>query len=89
MAVQMPTSHLASLIEQIILAAKAKGLDQKRLLEKAGLGASTLSKIKQAGDVRFSTLERLANVVNLRISLSSNDPVLEKLMDRNFFSPED
>lgn len=85
----MPTSHLASLIEQIILAAKAKGLDQKRLLEKAGLGASTLSKIKQAGDVRFSTLERLANVVNLRISLSSNDPVLEKLMDRNFFSPED
>ena len=89
MATSAPSSHLSSIIEQIIVAAKAKGLDQKKLVEKAGLGASTLSKIKRANDVRFSTLERLANVVELRISLTSNDPVLEKLMDRNFFSPDD
>ncbi len=76
---------LSRLLEQIIEAGRNQGLDQKTLVARAGLGASTLSKLKQADDVRLSTLVRLANVVGLRISLSPNDPVLEKLIDRNFF----
>ncbi len=76
---------LSRLLEQIIEAGRNQGLDQKSLVARAGLGASTLSKLKQADDVRLSTLVRLANVVGLRISLSPNDPVLEKLIERNFF----
>jgi len=76
---------LSRLLEQILEAGRNQGLDQKTLVARAGLGASTLSKLKQADDVRLSTLVRLANVVGLRITLSPNDPVLEKLIERNFF----
>ncbi len=62
---------------------------QKTLVQKAGLSASTLSKLKQADDVRLSTLERLASVVGLRINLVSNDPVLEKLLNRKLFTDAD
>ncbi len=80
---------LSSLLKQIVDAAQNQGLDQKTLVARAGLGASTLSKLKQAEDVRLSTLERLANVVGLRLTLSSNDPVLEKLIERNFFDGDE
>ncbi len=80
---------LSRLLEQIIEAGRNQGLDQKTLVARAGLGASTLSKLKQADDVRLSTLVRLANVVGLRISLSPNDPVLEKLIERNFFDDDE
>lgn len=78
-----------TLIHQIVDAGKKRGMDQKTLVQQAGLGASTLSKLKQADDVRLSTLERLANVVGLRISLAPNDPVLEKLLDRSLFSDQE
>ncbi len=77
---------LSSLLKQIIEAAQSQGLDQKTLVAKAGLGASTLSKLKQADDVRLSTLVRLANVLGLRLTLTPNNPILEKLLDRNFFN---
>jgi len=80
---------LSILLKQIVEAAQHQGLDQKTLVARAGLGASTLSKLKQADDVRLSTLERLANVVGLRLTLSPNDPVLEKLFERNFFDGDE
>ena len=80
---------LAALVDQIVDAGKNRGMDQKTLVQKAGLSASTLSKLKQADDVRLSTLERLANVVGLRVSLSANDPVLEKLLNRKLFTDAD
>ena len=43
---------LYRLLEQIIEAGRKQGMDQKTLVAKAGLGASTLSKLKQADDVR-------------------------------------
>jgi len=80
---------LTRFLEQIIEAGQKQGMDQKTLVANAGLGASTLSKLKQADDVRLSTLMRLANVVGLRLTLSANDPVLEKLIERNFFDNEE
>ena len=80
---------LAALVDQIVDAGKNRGMDQKTLVQKAGLSASTLSKLKQADDVRLSTLERLASVVGLRINLVSNDPVLEKLLNRKLFTDAD
>lgn len=76
---------VSTLLAEIVAAGKARGLTQQVIVQQAGLGASTLSKAKQAGDLRVSTLERMANVVGLRLSLVPNEPRLEKLLDRSLF----
>lgn len=74
------------LLAEIVASGKAQGLDQKAIVAKAGLGASTLSKAKAADDMRVSTLLRLANAVGLRLTLASNDPHLDKLLSRSLFA---
>ncbi|MDH5649498.1 MAG: helix-turn-helix transcriptional regulator [Gammaproteobacteria bacterium] len=76
---------ILTLIEEIVEAGKRQGLDQKMIAEKAGVGESMLSKAKQADDIRFSTLVRLANAVGLRLTLTPNDPTLQGLMSRSLF----
>ncbi len=74
------------LLSEIVTAGKSQGLDQKAIVAKAGLGASTLSKAKAADDMRVSTLRRLANAVGLRLTLAPNDPHLDKLLSRRLFA---
>ena len=74
------------LLAEIVAAGKSQGLDQKAIVAKAGLGASTLSKAKAADDMRVSTLRRLANAVGLRLTLAPNDPQLDKLLNRSLFA---
>jgi transcriptional regulator with XRE-family HTH domain len=76
---------ILELIEQIVEAGRQQGLDQKMIAEKAGVGESMLSKAKQADDIRFSTLARLANAVGLQVQLAPNDPTLEGLRSRSLF----
>lgn len=78
---------LEQLLNQIIEAGRSKGLDQQAIVERAGLGATRLSKAKRADDIRLSTLVRMANAVGLRIALVPNDPRLERLQSRNLFGP--
>ena len=66
-------SPLATLLDEIFRAAKAQGLDQKSLAERAGLSAPTLSRIKSQDDVALSTVVRLAAVVGLRLTLTAAD----------------
>lgn len=77
-----------SLLDGIIAAGKAQGLDQKTIVAKAGLGASTLSKAKTAADMRVSTLARLAAAVGLRVCLAPHEPTLDKLLSRRLFTDE-
>ena len=76
---------LAELLEQIVQAGRARGLDQRDIVARAGLGETTLSKAKRADDIRLSTLARMANVVGLRLALVANDPHLEALRSRDLF----
>jgi transcriptional regulator with XRE-family HTH domain len=69
----MPLSSLAPLLDEILRAAKAQGLDQKSLAVRAGLSAPTLSRMKSQDDVALSTLVRLAAVVGLRLALVAAD----------------
>jgi len=69
----MPSSPLIPLLDEIFRAAKAQGLDQKSLAERAGLSAPTLSRIKSQDDVALSTVVRLAAVVGLRLTLTAAD----------------
>ncbi len=76
---------LDQILSQILAAARERGWDQKTLLRRAGLGPTTLSKLKRARDARLSTLERLANAVDLTLSLGPREPLLEHLQARDLF----
>jgi len=69
----MPSSPLATLLDEILRAARAQGLDQKTLAERAGLSAPTLSRMKSQDDVALSTVVRLAEAVGLRLTLTAAD----------------
>lgn len=77
---------IQSLLSEVIAEGRKQGLDQRDIVHRAGLGASTLSKAKAANDLRLSTLVRLANAVGLKLSFTTNQPNLEKIMNRDVFS---
>ena len=83
------TKAITSLIHQIIAAAKAQGLSQAQLAERAGLTAVGLSKAKQRGDLRASSLEALAAQVGLVLQLGPAGPrpsAAEAIRSGDFFS---
>lgn len=57
------------LIQQLIDVAKAQGLSQAQLAQRAGLSAVGLSKAKSRGDIRASTLAELAEQLDLELTL--------------------
>lgn len=63
-----------SLMEQLIEAARAQGLSQAQLAERAGLSAVGLSKAKHRGDLRVSTLVELARQLDLQLQLVPRQP---------------
>ena len=73
------------LLAQIIRQAKAMGLKQKDLAERAGLSAETLSRAKKAGDMHASSLEKLASIVGLKLCLSPDKPILDKINNGSLF----
>lgn len=78
-----------SLIMQVIEAAKAQGLSQAQLAEKAGMTAVGLSKAKSRGDIRTSSLEALAAVLDLELALvprRSQEKAAEAIKAGAFFA---
>jgi transcriptional regulator with XRE-family HTH domain len=63
-----PAPHIA-LLQQVLQAAEARGLDQARLAEQAGLSPETISRAKKRADMDVGTLKALAAVVGLDLSL--------------------
>ncbi|MEJ2361614.1 MAG: hypothetical protein P8Z75_09335 [Gammaproteobacteria bacterium] len=63
------SKSIEKLITQIIEAARAQGLSQAELAQRAGLSAVGLSKAKHRGDIRASTLSELANQLDLQLVL--------------------
>lgn len=84
----MDRDETERLLRLIIEAGASRGLREKDILSRAGLGKTTLSKIKKSGDARVSTLSRLANAVGLRLTLAPNNPTLDQLLNRELFSTE-
>ena len=66
----------ARLLAEILAAARAQGLDQRRLAARAGLSPFTISRLKRQGDASLATLDRLAAAVGLRIALVADDQVV-------------
>ena len=60
---------VTTLLNQLIAEAKKRGITQAGLAEMAGLTAVGLSKAKSRGDIRVSTLVKLANQLDLELAL--------------------
>ncbi|MGB5540430.1 MAG: hypothetical protein WBO37_10105 [Gammaproteobacteria bacterium] len=90
------SEHIKTLINQLVAAARTRGLSQARLAELAGLTAVGLSKAKRRGDIRASSLEELAAQLDLEVALvprRSRERAAEAIKAGAFFrtagDPED
>jgi transcriptional regulator with XRE-family HTH domain len=68
------SAAIATLLQQLIEAAKAQGISQGELAERVGLSAVGLSKAKGRGDIRASSLAAMAEVVGLELTLTPRQP---------------
>jgi hypothetical protein len=82
------SEHIKSLLQEIIAAAKAQGLNQGELAQRAGLTAVGLSKAKHRGDIRASLLEALGNQLDLELVFlprRSREKTAEAIKRGSFF----
>ena len=81
-------TEITPLLDQIIEAARARGMTQAELAEKAGISAVGLSKARHRGDLRASTLARLAAALDLELTLTPakrRQRAAEAIRAGNFF----
>lgn len=57
------------LLEQLVAAAKARGMTQAELAQKAGISPVGMSKARHRGDLKVSTLIRLAQALDMDLKL--------------------
>ena len=82
------SSHIRALINQLVSAARTRGLSQAKLAEMAGMTAVGLSKAKSRGDIRASTLEKLGAQLDLELAFipcRSGEKAAEAIKSGTFF----
>lgn len=82
------SGRIKALISQLLSVAKARGLSQAQLAEMAGMTPVGLSKAKSRGDLRASTLEKLAAQMDLELVLiprRSREKAAEAIKTGAFF----
>jgi transcriptional regulator with XRE-family HTH domain len=72
----MAQTGVPQLLDEILRAAKAQGLNQQTLARRAGLSAGTLSRMKSQEDASVASLNRLAAAVGLRLTLVPDDDLI-------------
>jgi hypothetical protein len=73
------------LLDGILAAAEAQGMDESALARRAGAVPETLSRMKARRNGDFGLLARMARVVGLRITLVPDDDAVESLQRGIFF----
>lgn len=76
---------LPELLNEIVETARRKGKTQADIVAEAGIGVSSLSRAKSAGDIRLSTLVKLAKTVGLRLTLSPDITIADKIKKGTLF----
>lgn len=82
------SEQIKALLEQLILTAKARHISQAQLAESADITAVGLSKAKQRGDIRASTLQALAVQLDLELALvprRTQQQALQAIKSGSFF----
>jgi len=72
-------------LEQILKAAEAQGIDESALARRAGARPETLSRMKTRGNGDFGLLAKLARVVGLRLTAVPDSEPLDALRRGEFF----
>ena len=64
------SASIKNLLEDLVRIARSRGLTQAELARRAGLTPVGLSKAVHRGDIRASSLARLAGVLDLKLALA-------------------
>ena len=80
------SESLLSILDEIIRVGQQQGLNQAEICQKAGVSVITLSRAKKQADIRFSTLEKLANSVGLCLTLSADHSLVRIIEKGDLFS---
>ncbi len=75
----------SEIINQIIARAKAQNISQGELAARAGIRQETLSRAKKNSNLRFKTIEQLAQIVGLQLKLIADNPVADKVQEGTLF----
>ncbi len=75
----------SEIINQIIARAKAQNISQGELAARAGIRQETLSRAKKKSNLRFKTIEQLAQIVGLQLKLIADNPVANKVQEGTLF----
>jgi len=75
----------SSIINEIIAAAKIQGISQGELAARAGIRQETLSRAKKNANLRYKTVEQLAQIVGLKLTLTADNPVADKIQEGTLF----
>ena len=75
----------SDIINQIIEKAKAQNISQGELAARAGIRQETLSRANKNSNLRYKTVEQLAQIVGLRLKLIPDSPVAEKTQEGTLF----
>ena len=78
-------TDISILLDQIISTGKAKGLNQKVLAKKAQINVSSISRAKKNNDIKFSTLQSLAQSVGLTLTLLPDSSIAEDVIKGSLF----
>ncbi len=75
----------SEIINEIIALAKAQNISQGELAARAGIRQETLSRAKKNSNLRFKTIEQLAQIVGLQLKLIADNPVADRTQDGTLF----
>lgn len=75
----------SDIINQIINTAKSQNISQGELASRAGIRQETLSRAKKNSNLRFSTVLQLAHIVGLKLKLTTDNPIADKIQEGTLF----
>ena len=76
---------LIQILNNIVAEGKRQGLTQKEICQKAGVSEITISRAKKQGDIRFSTLDKLAKCMGMQLTTSADTPLMTLINDGELF----
>jgi transcriptional regulator with XRE-family HTH domain len=75
----------SDIIKEIIEKAKAQNISQGELAARAGIRQETLSRAKKNSNLRFKTVEQLAQIAGLKLKLIADNPIADKIQEGSLF----
>ena len=78
-------NELTALFDEIIETAKRKGMKGEDIAQKASISPSSFSRAKKADDIYFSTLQKIANGVGLKLALVPDSDIASEIQKGELF----